>query len=453
MLFSELNRINFNVLIQDPTYEVVPDISADCYIHNKDEWTKYVEKFYADPDDTIIAFPDQKDEDKDGWKLKELGSDNLEDRYLYHALDDISKTLKVKTEPDSDLVKIYAGQFDANGTIDYAALIEDDFEFHPRHFYPCHPHRGEWWTFSNGAFQWIGGWPTSIFECRFSYGPFCGVDPHHFDNNHEMLDRFNSLSILPNLIFVFDEMHVLKGIISLPCGTDDLVGMTQNFIRGFLGYAQTKHEMSFANLDKILQEYSQIDGYIPTIKVAHKHEKPKSESKPLIAIFDIAQSNLNLEPEGTYKYILPNKNTMSGFLAKSRWKSYKIDMSIHIPYYGPIGKFKPPPYEPLDEYSTMEDIEEHVNDLQGSIATEYQQFVRYNFITTLSERFITKPINVNEEASTALLTISDIFKYAKEIKKIKEEAKFEFKTVVLPENFCDKRTLSFITNVRYPELS
>lgn len=449
MLFSELNRIDLNVLIQDPEYEVVPDISSDCYIHNKNTWTKYVNEHFSDPDETVVALLDEVDEDTDGWKIKDLHSDYLEDSYLYNALEDISKTLVVNDKPNSDLVKIFIGQFDADGTIDYQSIVDDDFDFHPRHpdFHP--PKRGSWWTFSNGAFQWIGGWPKSIFECRFSYGPFCGVDPHHFDNNHKMLDKFASLSILQNLIFVFDEFHVLKGIVSLPCGTEDLVEMTKNFIRGFLNYAKTKYKMTFKNLDKILKEYSQMDGYIPVIKIAKKKKECKIENKPVIAIFDIIEKPQEiLYASDKFNYIFPNTDNMSLFLGKSKWKSYKIDMSLDIPPAKPITHVIEPPWDPLVPEDTLEIVEEHVNNLQAAVTNIYNEVKRITIITTLSEGFICKPIE--GERTTALLTIGEMFKNTKLIRKIKDDQKIDLRIVVLPENFRNKETLNFITNVRYP---
>lgn len=461
MLFSELNRINLSVLIEDPKYEYVPDISADCYVHNKGIWKKFVKEIYNEiDDDLVVKIPNEQNiiepEDLgDGWNTISLYDDDLQNTYLLRLFGDISENLIEKTDLKSDIVNIYAGQFDADGTFDYESLVDDnDFQTRNQNMIlPPHPPIGSWWTFNNGAFQWIGG-PKSIFECRYSYGPFnalpfCGSDPHHFDNNHKMLDNINYLSFLPNLIFVFDELHILKGIVSLPCGNSNLIIKTKKFIEDFTNYATSNYQLSFKNIDKILKEYSCTQNiYIPTIKILHKHPIHKVEKKPVVAIFDIIEKTQEIEYDTDhFKYILPNKDNMSIFLENSKWKSYKIDLSLNIPKVPsiPSGYEPLPPLKPEDTLATVED---HVNKLQGAVQEIYGEISRYNLITSLSERYICKPLE--GKRSTAMLTISDIFKYAKEIRKIKENTEYDLRIIVLPEKFCNKETLSFITNVRYP---
>ena len=87
MLYSELNRINLNVLIQEPDYEAVPDISS-CYVHNAVDWTI----FYKEPD--TKKKPTEKDYDN-GWELSAFVEDDLEDAYLQYSLTDISSNLKL----------------------------------------------------------------------------------------------------------------------------------------------------------------------------------------------------------------------------------------------------------------------------------------------------------------------------------------------------------------------
>jgi hypothetical protein len=264
MLFSELNKINLNVLMQDlDGYEEVPDLLS-CYVHNanKMDWTIWSKE--------IDQNTNEEDESYNGWKINRLSEDNIEDSYLRNALSDISANLTlIDDENGSDIVKIYAGKFDVDGTIDYSAFIENEDiipEFRHPHHHDVMFHRGCWWTFNNGAFQWIGGWPKSIPECRFSYGPFCGPDPHHHhDNNHKMLDDYVHLSKLPNLNFIFDTEHVLKGIVSLPCASQELMIRTKTFIEEFLMDYQ---EMSFENIDSLLKDYSNKNAYFPTISVA-----------------------------------------------------------------------------------------------------------------------------------------------------------------------------------------
>ena len=415
MLFSELNKINLNVLLQDTDYESVPDLSA-CVVHNKKDWTLFVKKFYAEEDDeTVVDLGTPVI--VDGWETYELYSKDLEDSYLNHALTDISNSLVLSENEDSDIVKIYAGQFDVDGTLDYDSFIEGEELFSHRHPEPRQgywPFWGSWWTFNNGAFQWIGG-PKSIFECRYSYGPFNypppshnfprlpHVDPHHFDSNHKKLDEYVALSIIPNLIFIFDPMHVLKGIVSIPCANEELREMTKNYIENLLNYAHTNFSsLSFKNIDTILYEFSKEYAYIPLIRVAKKNKVHQEPSKPVEALIELEDND---ETSGSYKYILPDNNKISTFLDGSIWKTY-------------------------------------------SVKEAFENVSSKKVFTLIGEHNVFKPLDGSK--LTVLVTMSDIFKQSKIINKLlKDETDVHF--IILPTDFCNKEFLKFISNVKYLE--
>lgn len=435
MLYSELNRINLNVLIQDSEYEAVPDISS-CYVHNAIDWTIWHKELEQTEE------PEEIVEDYDnGWEISSFVSDDLEDAYLNYALTDISSNVKVMTEYDSDIVKIYAGQFEVDGTINYDCFVEADAPFQYRDAPPPPPYRGSWWTFNNGAFQWIGGWPKSIPECRFSYGPFCGPgcpDPHHHDNNHEMLDRVLTLSVIQNLVFVFDPQHVLKGIISLPSINEDVRTITKDYIGKLIDFAkQNYYKLSFKNMDEVLREFSKVHAFLPSIKVAHKKPKEMPE-RPVNAVFEISEKAI-LTPPCT-KYILPDTSTLRTFIERSNWKTYSVNRSFDIGIPEP---FKPEPLVPSDDISAIMD---HVNALQDVASEIYNSYNnRYTIYTKLTEGYLAKA--KDKTKSTAIMTLSDLFRNTKEIDKVYDKDKNFI--IVLPQPFCNKETLQMLTNVKY----
>lgn len=403
MLFSELNQINLNVLLQDTKYESVPDLSA-CVIHNKKDWTLFVKHLYAENDKTVVNL-NEPVHVQNGWGVNELYSENLEDAYLNYALTEISNNVILASDDNSDIVKIYTGEFEKDGTINYECLVDGDELFSGRSIEPhkFKPIRGWWWTFNNGAFQWCNGGPKSIFECRYSYGPFNCPDPHHHDTNHEMVDHYFALSLIPNLIFVFDEYHVLKGIVSLPCVHKDLRAITKNYIENLLAYSHEHYtELSFKNMDTILYQFSQEYAYIPMIRVAKKHAPPEL-SKPVKAMFELEN---NEQTSGTYKFITRDNNKISTFLQDSIWSIYSVK-------------------------EAFEDVSDK------------------KLYTLLGEHVIFP--SIKNVKSTIMFTLSDVFKQTKEINKLVSNGETNVHFIVLPTDFCNKEFLKFISNVKYLE--
>ncbi len=454
MLFSELNRINLNVLVQDTDYEVLPNLNQ-CYVHNKVDWTIWTKIKYPKRDNTIVdIFIDVDKDTEDGWEIREISSMPEQDSYLNNAFKDISDNLVVlskKKNANTDYVKIYAGQFEADGTLNYNAFIENEDVF------PCHVrepyrlYRGSWWTFNNGAFQWIGGGPKSIPECRFSYGPFSGPDPHHHDTNHEIRDNYFTLSKLPNLNFIFDEKHVLKGIVSLPCATEELKNSTKTFISGFLQFAWSKyHQMTFKNIDSILKDYSNINALIPTIRIAEK-QKPRLACKPCMAVFELTRKPFIIKPD-KYNYIFPDESNANTMLNSSVWSKYSVDTMYGVnpfPEVTEITGYVPP----LEDDNTLGDAFKRLNEFTGSVYKIYNNFDRVTIYTVLNEGKLLD-LKDSEFHSTALMTPSELFRSAKEIRKTIDslphtDDEYKMHVIVLPEKFCNKETLKLISNVRY----
>lgn len=459
MLFSELNRINLNVLIQDSPHETVPDISS-CYVHNAEDWTIFCNELFDNPDQTEVQIPNDNKSIVPGWNVTELSctKEEVEQTYLYRALTDISNSLLVATDISSDLVKVYAGEFAADGTVDYDAIINADGVFenidsrdpkceHPGTFYRS------WWTFNNGAFQWIGG-PKSIFECRYSYGPFnCPHqaqfhrppqfpphDPNHEETNHKMLDHVHEFVFLPNLIFVFNEWHVLKGIVSLPCINTELVEITKNYLTNFLRYAQEHFsELTFKNIDNVIRNFGYDYLTVPMIKVARKH-LPEELKKPIEAVITFTNMNKVVFIDD-FNYILSNMNDFPTFFNKSCWKNYYILDSMHI------GKTVIPTVNRLtyDDTNVFKIIDT-INDLSKMTEIVYYSLVENNRYTLLSTSYLAKPRK--NFSTTSLMTIADLFKHAKEINNLNFD---ESNTciVVLPEGFCTSDDFKFIANVKY----
>lgn len=456
MLFSELNKINLNVLIQDSPYEAVPDISA-CYVHNAVDWTIFCNQLFDETDatpkeveSTIIP----------GWNVTELSceTEELEQTYLYRALTDISASLiDMSTDISSDLVKVYGGKFAPDGTFDYDAILNNEGLFEHRCIEPLH-HYGHrhhpfenWWTFNNGAFQWIGGWPKSIYECRFSYGPFYGgpipppppvpkVDQHHFDTNTKMIDNVMALSFLPNLIFIFDEWHILKGIISLPCATTEIVQITKDYISNLLKYLQDHFsELTFKNIDNVIKNFGHDYMTIPNIRVAKRH-KPQTFEEPIEAIISFSTSN-KISIAEQFKFILPDKNDFPTFFEKSYWKEYFILDSFHLP------KTVIPDVDKLVYSDNMKKIIDVVNGLNSNIQVISYSLAEANKYTLLSESYLAK---TNRKIfRTSLMSISDLFRNAKLINGLQFADEDGICIIVLPTGFCDKESFKFIANVKY----
>lgn len=436
MLFSELNRINLNVLIEDSPYEAVPDISA-CYVHNAVDWT-----IFAKPVHTDIDVDFEGELVGNGWKVRELSCDidDMESTYLEYALTDISCDMPMADEEDSDIVKIYGGKFEADGTFDYSGIVESEGSFvrrgneFARHCH-CGPAFGAWWTFNNGAFQWIGG-PKSIMECRYSYGPFdcgCHHDPHHEDNNHKFADHCATMSMLPNLIFVFDPLRTLKGIVSLPCATSELREITQNYIGNLLSFMISNYkEITFKNFDNILKAFSTECPFIPTIHIA-KPNRFMEIKEPVGTRFTFDKAFKVVIPADR-KYIFPDDAKYSTFFDRSIWNSYSILDSFKVPFEAK--------YDDLDDGVTMDDIRRRVNELQWTI---YYNLIQSSMFAWLSETYAIKP--KNDDSSVSLMTISDMFKQAKVLNELKETENFH--TIVLPKLFCDKEMLNLVANVKY----
>lgn len=478
MLFSELNRLNLNVLIQDSKYEEVPSlrISRDqkeysngaCYVHNRDHWTLWYESIGKE-NDLDIVLP-HENPDFNGWELRELSSvpyGQLQNTYLECALTDISNNMVLTNNVDSDVVKIYSGELSIDGTVDYESIIdnEDVFgcrgahsEHHPLHGNKAPPFNDSWWTFSNGAFQWIGG-TKSIYECRFSYGPFndcCGgQDPHHCeDTNHKIFDDYLKLSKLYNLNFIFDKQHVLKGIVSLPCPDENSIVLTKKFIGDFLSFVENKYTngMTFKNIDNILKEFSKTSIYFPTIRVAFGEscECPEKDDEPIEAVFELTRNPYILLPN-KYKYVKPDANDFNSFFNKSIWHSFNVNPSFAITKYDYGSEISSLPL--LKPEDTLWDTMEHVNQMQGVVIKLNADFDKYQKYTLLSEKKLWKSTDGFD--STAIMTLSDLFKNAKTINKMFEDDQLNdnlystLHIIVLPKNFCNKDILKMISNVRY----
>jgi hypothetical protein len=266
-----------------------------------------------------------------------------------------------------------------------------------------------------------------------------------------MLDDYLHLSKLPNLNFIFDTKHVLKGIVSLPCANEQLKIMTKNFIGNFLNFAwENFHEMSFKNFDTILREFSQIYAYIPTIRVIHKAQHKPIE-KPIHAVFELMRKPYIIKPENN-KYIFPDVNDFNSFINKSIWKTYSIDTLCGIAPFPEVTEITS--YVPeLTEESTLGDTMKRINEFAGSIYKVYNNFDRVTLYTILSESYLISS-KETELDSTALMTLSDIFKNAKNIRNTidglyNNEDIDKIHIIVLPEKFCNKEILKLISNVRY----
>lgn len=474
MLFSELNRINLNVLIQDPDYEVLPSLripkieitpehntvtmysDGNCYIHNMYDWRVW----YSSPVDTLtIDISDNEDErDDNGWKLSPIyinPDESLETKYLEHAFTDISNDMLYASDISSDVVKIFAGAFDIDGTIDYSAFIdnEDIFDLCDRDSdnkvkHP--PFREHWWTFNNGAFQWIGGL-KSIPECRFSYGPFFDSDPHHKDTNHKMLDDYLRFSVIPNLHFIFNTQHVLKGIVSLPCADKDLIRITKKFFEDFIAFVwqHFNNKLTFKTIYSILKEFCKGSEsfYLPTIRIAHPYKKHIIDD-PKEVVFNLLK-NPNVPKAESYKYIFKNDNNLNTFLNNSIWKTFTVNPSFAVSKIVIDGN--PSDLDPLYSHNTLYDTMEHVNELQNLTKKIFAEYEYTNKFTKLTEKYLVESSDGFD--STALMTLSDLFKQAKNIKNIfdkyDDKKDIPLHIIVLPEKLCNKDILKLISNVRY----
>ena len=277
-----------------------------------------------------------------GWNLYPQSEDiDREDSYLHIALDNIKSTIKLEKDDDSDIILLYSGPTRMDGTLDWDAFLYNKGVFGPAPSFDMFRRNpagffGGWWTFSNGAFQWCNG-PKSIFECRFSYGPFGpgphphwhGVDPHHFDKNDKYKDDFVSKSIVPNLIFIFDKMHELKGIVSLPCKDDYQRQIEWNFIENFQEYSRSMGKLSFKNIDQRLKEFASKYAMIPTIHVAVPPEEIGFEEHETILNYE---TRLDINGKTIYKpyhYIREDEDKLlMDFFNRSIWSTYLLSDSI-----------------------------------------------------------------------------------------------------------------------------
>ena len=208
--------------------------------------------------------------------------------------------------------------------------------------------------------------------------------------------------------------------------------------------------MSFKNFDTILREFSQIYAYIPTIRVIHK-AKHKSFEKPIHAVFELMRKPYIIKPENN-KYIFPDVNDFNSFINKSIWKTYSIDTLCGIAPFPEVTEITS--YVPeLTEESTLGDTMKRINEFAGSIYKVYNNFDRVTLYTILSESYLISS-KETELDSTALMTLSDIFKNAKNIRNTidglyNNEDIDKIHIIVLPEKFCNKEILKLISNVRY----
>lgn len=275
-----------------------------------------------------------------GWNLYPQSEDvDREDSYLHIALDTIKGSIKLVGDDDSDIIQLYSGPTRLDGTLDFDAFLYNKGVFGPAPNFDMFRRNpagyfGGWWTFSNGAFQWCNG-PKSIFECRFSYGPFGpgphphwhGVDPHHFDKNDKYKDDFISKSIVPNLVFIFDKMHELKGIVSLPCIDDYQRQIEYNFIENFQEYSRSMGKLSFKNIDQRLKEFASKYVTIPTIHVAVPPEEIGFEDHETILNYETSIDD-KLEYKA-YHYIREDADKMlMDFFNRSIWSTYSFSDSI-----------------------------------------------------------------------------------------------------------------------------
>ena len=110
---------------------------------------------------------------------------------------------------------------------------------------------------------------------------------------------------------------------------------------------------------------------------------------------------------------------------------------------------------PLVPADSLGRTKEEVNKLQK---LDYTSLKHRQIYSVVSESYPVKP--KKGEVSTALLTISDLFKHTKEINKIINEMvedpdtkkpvrANDWNAIILPEGFCNRETLNFITTVKF----